>query len=282
MTNAASAAASKVRVRLTTDGCTTADKNEKELGKPLAKGSGLDVSWRVQPEAGKACQLKLEVIAQYTIPDLQYAQATRTFTPKAVEPPKKPQTKQSDVTNAVTSTSNLPANTGGGHWERGAPEIGWPYGPPTDAKTGKKLGNVPSGGESWFSGGSDSDHQWSNTIESAGPSEYAYHSFALVDPKGFNYHYTGSWTLPPSTLIPGQKFTMQVTSGEYGGASCYTWEREQTNNSHWVEATRGNPSVTSQPYTIPDGGKNAQFGFFCGTSILKWVYTYHWVGGGGN
>ena len=183
--------------------------------------------------------------------------------------------------SGTSSTSNSTANTSGGHWERGDPSIEWIGGPPTDTKTGKKLGNVPSGGESWFSG-NDKDHLWSNTIESAGPSAYAYHSFFLPDQKGFNYHYTGSWTLPPTTLTPGQQFTMHVTAGEYGGASCYTWEGETTNNSHFAEATRGNPSVTSQPYTIPDGGKNAQFGFFCGTSILNWHYTYHWVGGGGN
>lgn len=73
---------------------------------------------------------------------------------------------------------------------------------------------------------------------------------------------------------------MHVTAGEYGGVFCYTWVGERTDNDHLVEATRGNPSVTSKPYTIPDGGKNARFGFFCGTSILNWVYTYNWVGGG--
>jgi hypothetical protein len=178
------------------------------------------------------------------------------------------QQSSNTITNPVGPTGQ------GGHWERGEPSIVWPYGPPTDSKTGQKLGAVPKGGETWANGG------YSVSIESIGPSEYSYHNFAFADPKGFNFPASGSWTLPPPTMTPGQKFTMQVKAVDYGGASCYTWQGDTTNNAHLVEATRGNPSVTSQPYTIPDGGKNAQFGFFCGTSILSWIYTYHWVGGG--
>jgi len=286
VTNAASAAASSLRGRLTATNCTVADKNEKSLGPSLAAGKTQTVSasWQVQPIADKLCKLRLEVVGTYAIPDLQYARVDTLFLPEHREakttptPPKK--TTPANSSSSTSSASTPSANTGGGHWERGAPSIEWGNGyAPTDGKTGRKLGDVPHGGDSWISGG-DFAHQYSNTVESMGENQYAYHSFALADPKGFDYHYTGSWTLPPPTLTPGQKFTMHVTSGVYGGASCYAWQGKSTNNTHLVEATRGNPSVTSAPYTIPDGGKNAQFGFFCGTSMHNWHYTYHWVGGG--
>jgi len=100
VTNAASAPASGLRARLTPSNCTVAGEKEKSLGSSLAAGKTQteSASWQVQPMAGKACQVKLEVIATYAIPDLQYAQVERAFTPQHVEqkvsepkPPEPPQ-----------------------------------------------------------------------------------------------------------------------------------------------------------------------------------------------
>jgi hypothetical protein len=86
VTNAASAAASNVRARLTTTDCAVVDGKDKSMGSSLAAGKTQTVSasWQVQPTAGKACHLTLEVIATYEIPDLQYSLVERAFTPQPV------------------------------------------------------------------------------------------------------------------------------------------------------------------------------------------------------
>ena len=99
VTNAASAPASGLRARLTATNCTVVGDKEKSLGPSLAAGKTQTVSasWQVQPTADKACQLKLEVIATYAIPDLQYSLVERAFAPQHVtqevsepKPPEQP------------------------------------------------------------------------------------------------------------------------------------------------------------------------------------------------
>ena len=173
--------------------------------------------------------------------------------------------------SGTSSVSASSANNGGGHWERGAPSIVWGGSAPTDS-SGKSLGSTPHAGDTWVSQG------YNVTIESLGENQYAYHSYALADPKGFDFHNAGSWTLPPTTLTPGQKFTMQITSATANsGGSCYSWEGTETNNAHLAQPGP-NQTVTAPPVTIPRGNANGQFGFFCGTAIVKFVYTYHWSG----
>jgi hypothetical protein len=93
VTNKASGAASNLRVRLTTTDCTLPGKDmEKELGNSLAKGSELEVSWKVQPKVDTLCKLRLEVVGAYAIPDIQYARVERLLFPAHLEPktPPKP------------------------------------------------------------------------------------------------------------------------------------------------------------------------------------------------
>jgi hypothetical protein len=87
VTNAASAPASGLRARLTVTNCSLpGNDKEKSLGSSLAAGKTQTVSasWQIQPTAGKACHLTLEVIATYEIPDLQYSLVERAFTPQPV------------------------------------------------------------------------------------------------------------------------------------------------------------------------------------------------------
>jgi hypothetical protein len=192
---------------------------------------------------------------------------------------------QRQQTQRPSNTSTVPAGptAQGGHWERGKALIEWTYRPPTDDKTGRKLGASPSAGDTWVEGG-DWAHQISYTLASIGENQYTTRYVFIADPKQVNYEMSGAWTLPPTTLTPGQKFIMQVASGNAtplgaGGASCYAWQGEETNNEHLINTDGPNQTLTAQPFTIPKGSPNAQFGFFCGGSV-KWVYTYHWVGGG--
>jgi hypothetical protein len=108
-TNAASAAASGLRARLTATGCTVVpDKAlDKDKAKPLgssdsslAAGNAVSVSWQVQPITDKECKLKLEVVGAYSIPDLQYAQVESTFVPENVEPVSQPKAPVKTVTGA--------------------------------------------------------------------------------------------------------------------------------------------------------------------------------------
>jgi hypothetical protein len=320
VTNAASAEARNLRVRLTTTDCTLpGNDKEKELGNSLAKGSGLEVSWRVQPKVDTLCKLRLEIVGAYAIPDLQYAKVERTFMPEHREekttpaPPTPPTTTTPNSQSCVDETTSPKLQPGpdqriipgpgspfgpvtckpnpgpagptglGGHWERGKALIEWTYRPPTDDKTGRKLGASPSAGDTWVEGG-DWAHQVSYTLASIGENQYTSRYVFIPDPKQVNYEMSGAWTLPPTTLTPGQKFIMQVASGNAtplgsGGASCYAWQGEETNNEHLINTDGPNQTLTAQPFTIPKGSPNAQFGFFCGGSV-KWVYTYHWVGGG--
>jgi hypothetical protein len=109
VTNAASGAASGLRARLTTTNCTVVGDKEKSMGPTLAAGKTqtLSVSWQVQPTVDKACQLKLEVIATYAIPDLQYSMVERAFAPQHVaqevskpKPPEPSQPPESQYTGA--------------------------------------------------------------------------------------------------------------------------------------------------------------------------------------
>jgi len=92
VTNVASAPAASLRARLTASNCTVVGDKEKSLGASLAAGKTqtASVSWQVQPTANKNCQLKLEVVAAYAIPDLQYTQVERTFSPEHVDQVNKP------------------------------------------------------------------------------------------------------------------------------------------------------------------------------------------------
>ena len=107
--NAASAAASGLRVRLTATDCTVTGDKEKLLGNLAAgKTQEASASWQVQPTTDKVCRLKLEVIAGYSIPDLQYAQVERTFFPEHAEQqvskPKPPEPTQPPKSEDTGST----------------------------------------------------------------------------------------------------------------------------------------------------------------------------------
>jgi hypothetical protein len=110
VTNAASAPASNLRARLTATNCTVAGDKEKSLGSSLAAGNKQTVSasWQVQPTADKTCQLKLEVVGAYTIPDIQYAKVERLFMPDHREPkitPTPPKTVEPVTTPAVAASA---------------------------------------------------------------------------------------------------------------------------------------------------------------------------------
>jgi hypothetical protein len=134
--NVASAAASDLHARLTTTDCTLPDKdNDKELGNSLpavpeseevrypaqVEALGLaaekkwlvSASWRVQPETGKTCKLRLEVTALYSIPDLQYAKVekTLTFSPKQVAPVSQPKPPEGRVPGATFWVPAPPCST---------------------------------------------------------------------------------------------------------------------------------------------------------------------------
>ncbi len=214
--------------------------------------------------------------------DLQIAQAMQAalneLAAKAkAAPPLRVSTEGRYSTASGSGTSSVsasPANNGGGHWERGAPSIVWPYGPPTDNDTGQKLGASPHAGDTWVS-----YDKYKHTLESLGENQYDFYSESVVDPVGFHSHAVSAWTLPPATLTPGQKFTMQITSGDASaGASCYEWEGTTTSNTHLAQPGP-NQTVTAPPVTVPRGNTNGQFGFFCGGPANNWIYTYHWIGG---
>ena len=125
VTNAASAAASGVRAQLTGTDCAVTDAKEKAMAASLAAGKKQETSavWRVQPQTGKMCKLKLEVIASYSIPDLQYAQVERTFFPAPqVQPtPPKPAPKPAPAptvkTNPAAPVTATKPKTVDGRWK---------------------------------------------------------------------------------------------------------------------------------------------------------------------
>jgi len=119
VTNAASAAASGLRARLTATNCTVAGDKEKSLGSSLAAGKTQTASatWQVQPTPDKACQLRLEVIAAYLIPDLQYAQVERTFFPEHVEPASKPNPPEPPAPVTEPKPETRESNEVWGRWQ---------------------------------------------------------------------------------------------------------------------------------------------------------------------
>jgi len=109
VTNAASAPGGSLRARLSVTDCSLpGNDKEKEVVKSLAARQEAQVSWKVEPVAGKVCNLKLEVIGAYTIPDLQYAHVERVFFP-----PQPKQVTKPTVTNpAQPQPVNTPATPG--------------------------------------------------------------------------------------------------------------------------------------------------------------------------
>jgi len=197
---------------------------EKDWGKfeftfliPPAIGgaSSIDNIW-LRPKGDNASDdLDRQLVEQMRTGKITQAQAVKRIRDFFIKTP----TPANARATSNSSPSTTPAAAGAGHWERGAPAIVWPYGPPTDAKSGRKMADPPRAGESWVTGSN-----YKNTIESMGQNQYSNSSVSVVDPKGFNFHDSGSWTLPPASLTPGQKFTMQITAGASGGASCYAWQ----------------------------------------------------------
>jgi len=173
------------------------------------------------------------------------------------------------------ATSASPAASG--HWERGAVEITWPYGAPTDYAGGgsRKLGDHPHSGDHW-TGGDGIVH----TLDAASSGHEATSTYQVGHADKANRS-DSFWTEPAAKLTPGQNVQIEV-HGSNGGASCYAYERETTHNQNLVHT--GGPSATSAPYKVPEPKSvnsdvsKAEFGFFCGSS-LKYTYSYHWVGG---
>jgi len=91
--NYANANASSVRTRLTSVDCTVAGPNEKTVGALHSRRRKDTTPWRVMT-SNRLCRLKLEVMGDYPIPDLQYSFAERSFFPQQTDErpePKKPE-----------------------------------------------------------------------------------------------------------------------------------------------------------------------------------------------
>jgi hypothetical protein len=209
VTNAASAAASSLRARLTATGCTVVP--DKDLDKDKAKSLGalatgktgqVSASWQVQPETGKWCNLRLEVVGAYSIPDLQYANEKRSFFPKQVaQSVSKPEPSKP---SKPTTTTVPPATA---HFERGDPEIVWR---PAFPKPGS-LGLQPQSGDHWGEKGEV------YRLDSVGSNHLSYSENRPGWTK--TKRIDVSWTEPPRMLNPNDELVLELTYSEDKGSS---------------------------------------------------------------
>ncbi|MDD5287171.1 MAG: tetratricopeptide repeat protein [Desulfuromonadaceae bacterium] len=214
--NTASAPVNSVQVRLTAKDCTLSGSQEQTLGLIGAGLGKATAPWNVTT-TDKLCNLKLEVVGSYPIPDLQYAFVETLFFPQKQEPePVKP-LKKTDF--PLPQQTIVDKNAKGAWVLVDVSRKAWDLPNINDDVIMKRVPGCKT------QDGSNIEYTASSTDNSFSVKT----SMTWNSKSGSNrrsWDIQGSWDKPPAALIPGDIFNFgcslkQVNTGLGGATPVY-------------------------------------------------------------